>query len=51
MTNAEKTDEWYKDYYVRKGPDRNDPLRSAEVILQSTASDIAGSGSRCRGDS
>ena len=41
MTNAEKTEEWYRDYYDRKGPDRNDMLRSPEVMLQSAASDMA----------
>lgn len=41
MTDANKTNEWYRNYYVRKGPDRNDLLRSPEVLLQSAASDMA----------
>jgi SAM-dependent methyltransferase len=41
MTNADKTDDWYKNYHARKGTDRNDLLRSAEVTFQNAASDIA----------
>ena len=41
MSTVEKTEEWYRDYYTRKGIDRNDFLRNPEVLFQGAASDVA----------
>jgi ubiquinone/menaquinone biosynthesis C-methylase UbiE len=34
MESAEKTQNWYKDYYQKKGKDRNDLLSNPEVLFQ-----------------
>lgn len=33
-SSSEKTSDWYKDYYLRKGDDRNDLLTNPEVLFQ-----------------
>lgn len=39
--NAKTTEEWYKDYYEKKGSDRNDLFRNKEVLFQTLAFDVS----------